>query len=325
MIIIKSLFAMIRIVIFLMMMVILFVTFYSTDVGVKTEDATTRANIEIADNLLKSRLTYDMAVFNEDELDNAQEMPFSFCGYAYMAVISDKKGNVWNIGYKPQTGIEATSEKKYPVSIGIINNNMPGEFYDTVKPAEMTLTVYETWLTKISCALENAYRTKSVQKVENLCKDKCEMAFGRAPEGDNTGYEKACLYQTYALIDTIECIGTGLPEKMIIPSSVIYDKDDVPTGSEKVFWAIPIDLQKTEKLPKYEDYNEMIGKFTEDICNILKDQPDYTATEESDVGAVAVCLSECGNGIKEAGEECEKNDDCESEKCIGCFCIQKSV
>lgn len=85
------------------------------------------------------------------------------------------KSPEWWFGYDrysaPYYGEESSShiERSYPVSINMPNPQKPFSYYDDVKTAEMKLSIYDTWLTRLSCMIETSYRLKKTQTISIPC------------------------------------------------------------------------------------------------------------------------------------------------------------
>ncbi len=85
------------------------------------------------------------------------------------------KNPEWLFGYDrhvaPYYGEESSSyiERTYPVSIRIPNPQKPFSYYDDAKPAVMVLSIYDTWLTRLSCMIETSHRLKKTQTIKIPC------------------------------------------------------------------------------------------------------------------------------------------------------------
>lgn len=75
----------------------------------------------------------------------------------------------WQDKYKYQFGYEPgeteinTNQRQYPV--GIHEDGFLGFYRSSVSPAIMTVTLYDTWLTRMACMAERAYETQEIQKL----------------------------------------------------------------------------------------------------------------------------------------------------------------
>ncbi len=114
------------------------------------------------------------------------------------------KSPEWWFGYDrrvaPYYGEESSGhlEKTYPVSISMPNPQKPFSYYDDVKTAEMKLTIYDTWLTRLSCMIETTHKLKKSQEIKIPCitflsstSKKCSF-----PLAKKTG-NILCLYESH--------------------------------------------------------------------------------------------------------------------------------
>jgi hypothetical protein len=74
----------------------------------------------------------------------------------------------WGFGYMAATPY-AKYEWKMPSSLYIKNSQTGGKYYDTAKPALFEVTVYDSALARISCAIKKAYVTRKTQKLVIGC------------------------------------------------------------------------------------------------------------------------------------------------------------
>lgn len=235
--------------------------------------------------VVKSSLTYDIAVFNRDVLNNHigdkgdpynanREEPYPrHCSYAYRAVIEDLiTDEIWEIGYDDIAKLSSYAAVSDPVSgdtTGIIDSDTiesPVSVYDSssdsVNPAKLTLTLYDTWLTRITCMAEKAYISGKILQIETKrCNflitekdgDMC-YAGGAVPEANRE--------------DPAECRHMYTP---LVPF-------DCLTGNKETLKIVPIKRSNVMMLPNP----------TTD-CNDI-----YTAWVASpeDVGTVVICYGE---------------------------------
>lgn len=151
----KTFFTLIRVGL-IMLLVIAFVwLFVSTVVEIRVKEVD-RASVEISNGIMHN--TADMAVFTIQELDSykdtVEEPYFRHCRFGYLAEITDLVSDEkWVFGYKNENddveidSVVAESIREFPVSI---------RFHDTVIPANLKLTVTDSWLTRASCLAEKA-------------------------------------------------------------------------------------------------------------------------------------------------------------------------
>ena len=155
--------------------------FMSPDINVVTEDIK-RASNSIAENLFSSELTKYRALFMRQALDAVKSNvePVRHCSYAYSAVIeglgttmckeSDDCRDSWSFGYKPGylEPIQRAT-RSFPAGIYLPDLQHTADFYETAEPARLTLTLYDTWSSRLSCLAETAYMTKKHASMEIPC------------------------------------------------------------------------------------------------------------------------------------------------------------
>ncbi|MBS3056960.1 MAG: hypothetical protein J4473_06020 [Candidatus Aenigmarchaeota archaeon] len=77
----------------------------------------------------------------------------------------------WSFGYEPKQGIiDSHSYDDVPANILTANG---------IKPARVTVTAYDSWLSKISCLIEKAYQTAEIQHINIDC-----LAIGEKQKGN---------------------------------------------------------------------------------------------------------------------------------------------
>ncbi len=149
----------------IIMMVILFSViafsvwlFFNINVEINAR-ALDRAAVEIIDALGKSSLTKELAVFDEEELDkyhNTRIEPYiRHCKYGYSIKVKSADKKEWQFGYKPEKPVESNEDSTSKFPVAVVRNS-------DIKPAELEITVYNTWTSRISCLIEGAYLSKEV-------------------------------------------------------------------------------------------------------------------------------------------------------------------
>ncbi|MBI4170130.1 MAG: hypothetical protein HY514_00405 [Candidatus Aenigmarchaeota archaeon] len=155
-----------------------------------------RTNIETAENIFSSELTYDRAVFDAKEIENMiQKANTDFygeakikqeglvepepniepewiarhCRIAYRAEIEDlTTKKKWAFGYVPDYS-EAYLESRLIYPSSILLQSEKGRGYEDVHAAQLTLTTRETWLSRIGCMIEEAYEFREPRITEVPC------------------------------------------------------------------------------------------------------------------------------------------------------------
>lgn len=146
-----------------------------------------RTNVELAENLFSSPLTYDRAVFDADKIEEMiskansdfhtnDEAPniepeARHCRLGYHAEIEDlKTEQSWAFGYVPDEGKDLEerfmSRMAYAAAV-VVKGRERG--YEDAHPARLTLTLRETWLSKIGCMVEEAYEFRETRTLEAPC------------------------------------------------------------------------------------------------------------------------------------------------------------
>jgi len=146
---------------------VLFMTNVYTTTGL---DFTQKASREIGNTLLSGPATEQRGIFLAEKLDEYMASPLQepigrHCSMAYHMKIEslDPKiknadgGNAWEFGFEPSDVSKEYSndaEKEFAVAV------RRGEY---TGPAKLTIKVYRTWLTDVSCMLAEAYATGQAQ------------------------------------------------------------------------------------------------------------------------------------------------------------------
>lgn len=116
--------------------------------------------LELADNIMGSKLTTAKAVFKKDELDNLKDIESiaRICEFGYKIEVEDlETGSKWTSGYEKRN-VEALQDpitREFPVSIAS----------DGIHQAILTIRMEDTFLTRMTCLAERAYLSKEEQKM----------------------------------------------------------------------------------------------------------------------------------------------------------------
>ncbi|MFH0832111.1 MAG: hypothetical protein V1900_00085 [Candidatus Aenigmatarchaeota archaeon] len=121
---------------------------------------TDRFAIELSENIINSKLTVERTIFNHSELEkyhNTKTEPYvRHCQFAYHLLIEDLENNkIFQFGY-------STANKE---NAAVIEAPVSLYYNDKTVPAKMTLVVYDSWLARITCLIENAYKSKKAQEI----------------------------------------------------------------------------------------------------------------------------------------------------------------
>ena len=211
--------------------------------------------------------------------------------------ITDEEG--WRTG-KSEAKFGYNPERVLYVDITIISDEEKGSFYsgnvkkevtkdyyvsvadgDSVKPAKMTLTVSDTWLTRVSCLVEKAYYT---QKQQNMPID-CLLLYPLTGASDcwlpiRKSGDNICIFHQNPhkiggdIIKDIDC--RSLPDM-----NILYF--DYPYKGEKTLVAIPIKPShglSTDETPDASKKN----------CERIESNPSWVAGEGDDIDTVLLCI-----------------------------------
>jgi hypothetical protein len=151
---------------------------------------------------------------------------------------------------------------------------------DTVKPAKMTLTVYDSWLTRVSCLVEKAYYTKKPKSMEI----DCLLLYLGTRNGDcwlpiRKSGDDICIVHVHLIggdITDIDC--RSLPDM-----NILYF--DYPYKGEKTLVAIP--LKPGHGLSTDETHDA-----SEDNCKRIESNPSWIAGKNDVIDTVLLCIRE---------------------------------
>ncbi len=187
-------FGILRIAVFIFAIIFFAVIYAAFTSQVKTDDLE-RYSVELADNIMNSELASSKYVFDAAKMDsmNGKEIPsIRSCSYTYKVIIEDFAAKkTWEFGKEPLFGyadyVYGFVSKKFDASVAVPGENT-GNFYETINPGRLTLTVYDYFAGRIACTIEKAFTLKEPQ---NLTIKKCPEVgcFTFARRGDN-----ACLF-----------------------------------------------------------------------------------------------------------------------------------
>jgi len=149
---------------------------------------------------------------------------------------------------------------------------------DTVKPAKMTLTVSDTWLTRVSCLVEKAYYTKEQQ---DMIID-CLVLYRMTRNGDcwfpvRKSGDDICIVHVnliHGSITDVDC--RSLPDM-----NILYF--DYPYEGEKTLVAIPIK-------PGHGLSTDETDIASKKNCEKIESNPSWIAGKGDDVDTVLLCI-----------------------------------
>jgi hypothetical protein len=248
--------------------IVIFIWLFVNTVIKVHESVIDRAAIQLSNVLANSKLTISTAVFNQSMLDyyndpsRSMQEPFAkHCSYGYrLKIESLTNNNKWEFGYDPEASeILDTATVELPVSIY--------DDKDNVINAKMTLTLYDTWTTRIACLIDKAYNSGMIQKMGVPCLGS-QSGFGGCAIGIGlSDGNKICLNFPYSDFYNCRYWYEGIPLRA--DAEIYYETDN-----KKIIEAIPI---KTGLVPPFSDD---CTSFT----------PDMVSTGPDDVGTVILCV-----------------------------------
>lgn len=256
-----------KVVITLLTIFVLLTLFVNTRPVIET-NSLARANAEIMENIYSSQIAAGRAVFNAKELDKLRDSEAEVvrhCGYGYSLLVQTKDDQ-WLFGYRPKVFTNAPyATQEYPAAV--VKNG--------VVPAKASLTVYDSMLTRISCAIEKAYKLGDVQTTETPCSL-------TATEGGKFSIKKKQQNSQQFM-----CVG------VVFATSLLFSKQPAQMPEESECRYLPDvafdDLSsecKNSAKAKLKAYPVKAG--TKD-CKSLKENPGLLA-KKGEVNTVILCI-----------------------------------
>jgi hypothetical protein len=149
----------IRIIAIIAAIILIIEMFISLRVILKTGELD-KAAFELQDGILSSNLTVSRGIFNSTALDSLHESkiePVRLCGlgaqYEFYIRTPNGWSKNWSFGYKPRMETIVASPEKLEIPVGIA---LDGRL-DQVKQGKLEIQVWDTWVTRASCAAERAW------------------------------------------------------------------------------------------------------------------------------------------------------------------------
>lgn len=285
--------------------VIALIFIFSFRIGLITNEME-RTNIEIAENIFSSGLTYDRAVFDPEKLDTlisdaratlgtADKEPniepdniARHCRIGYKAEIEDlKDGRKWAFGYAPLDGKDAEefmeSRMTHDASIYVKGKDRG---YEDAHPARLTLTLRETWLSRIGCMVEEAYEFRETRAITVPCIFESKDVIDAGGIITTTGRAQCLLEIKKAGAKQI-CISK--PDKSVLggrtPAECRYFPKDITI--EDSFWVYEKG-QENKILTVYP--LSFVPPGLAETCEALERKDAQPAKEGENVVAVILCL-----------------------------------
>ncbi len=271
---------------------------------VDTHGIETTAN-QLADHFASSQeITYQKSVFSMSKLDDLMknvdtidpgtyfgnayknyEMPdVRQCKYAYHFKIEDITGEkIWEFGYMPQP---TTLIKQYSASYDVsLLSDLAGSdnYKESVIPAKLSLTLYDSWLTEVGCLAEQAYKMKEIRtmtipcirpEVDEIVDKKLACTLPIRNKDDDRGSKYICLYSNANIgKKDFNCRYDDVP---IVASYIRYQDSSIAHTLK----AIPV---------KKGDEYAVGGENNVLDCSNMKD-PNFIAGPQDNVYGVLLCV-----------------------------------
>jgi hypothetical protein len=242
-----------------------------------------RTAYQLSENHYSSDATVYRTVFNKDfleDLSTDEELFVRKCGIGHFTEISSLESNdTWSFGYSPSEKVIITKfSRSFPASL-FVQGKRDAKGYEDVELATLSLTLYDTYTTRLTCIVEKAFLSKEVQKMRLPClfhglilgRDKCQLEIIQQNS-------KLCLRDPSAL-ESIDCRVskyTFSTEINVLEYDAVQINDE--RLSEKILKAYPIKA----------------GFFgTSVLCNTLKSDTTAVAQKSDDeVRVVKLCLED---------------------------------
>jgi hypothetical protein len=232
---------------------------------------------------LDSKMATIIQITNKNyEIDNARICSFDY--HVKFERISDAK--IWEFGYLPYQSLTISqATKSYEISFADTSDP------DTVVPGILTITAYDTWLSRISCLAEQAFYDKQIKIMQIPCikpliadpiDGKYICRFPIRKSGGFLASEHTCLYNNIAISNQndINCrYQKGIP----IETSYLKYKDTSNSHSLK---ALPIKTSSNlaSILGRYDGDNEKKCATIEELAK------DDMPLQGDNVGAIIYCV-----------------------------------
>ncbi len=233
-----------------------------------------RTALELADNIMGSKLTIAKSVFKKDELDNLKDIEsiVRICEFGYKIKVKDLiTGKEWESGYRRDKvdNLQDSMIREFPVAIATLNSNK-------INQAKLTIEMEDTYLTRITCLAERAYLTKEDQKM--VIKD-------------NIGSQSGVGFKiTYSRKPSL------IRKKSDNMYVCLLDSDNQETSDCRYF---PYLVHKFSYREQQKNKGIILhaiplkSKFSEDSTNICDQiDPSVIAEENDNIVEVALCIEE---------------------------------
>ena len=177
----------------------------------------------------------------------------------------------WSFGYEPDSDIVLNSKTiRLPSAIIVHNIEKSDPLYDNADITVVTVTLYDTYTSRLSCVIEKAYLSKEVQSMRIPCLFDGDTNDCKIEITNING--KICI-KNPTDPDPIDC---RISPYTIIPINEEYNaiKVDGRKISKKILRLYPL-------------------KSSAD-CNIIKSDSSFIASKSDPVNEVKLCLEDIG-------------------------------
>ena len=258
--------------------VVFFLIYIFTLFRVKTEGRFLERNAyQLGENIYSSQ-EY-RTIFDKSYLDNIKDTDKEFfarsCDAGYFANIRDLSTNEeWSFGYQPEKSIIVKSTQ-VTLPVGIVEPDIkrPGSGYENAAMAVLSLTLYDTYTTRMSCIVEKAFLSKEVQSMRIPCLFSLETK-GCAIE-ISTSADKLCI-RNPAGLEAEKPIDCRISKYPLLSINEEYDAEKFGDEklSKKFLVAYPI----------------KIGLSAD--CETLKKDKSSVASADDEVRVIRLCLED---------------------------------
>ncbi len=294
-------FAIVRIASAFVLIVFFFILWGIFSTQVKTNDLE-RFNVELYENIASSQLAASKYIFDPNKLDAFANKELDFvrdCQYTYTFAVEDLVDNKkWELGKGPSGNLNPISHdsksKEYYAAI-FKDTGKRADFYSTSNPAKILLTVYDTHVGRMSCAIEKAFKLKEVQELTvNRCifvtplQNKpialmpC-LSFGR--EGGDDTSNRVCFFYESTNDEHVDV------ECKSLPSNINFEEFYKTSGTLR---ANNIESTQAMKLIFYPLKSIPTGDNVERCQTVKENTNDYVATAYESTLGVLICAEQAG-------------------------------
>lgn len=240
---------------------VFFIVRFRPEINPNTMD---RFSVSMAESLANSELVISRFVFDEAQMKKYkdEDEPFANCLYGYRFKLeSMEEKKTFEFGFRPNRLEKLDSDSK-DLPVGLLSKGK-------ILQSKLTLSVYDTWFTRLTCAIKTAYQTKKPQELGMPCSTsigKCGVSLRR--KGNNPASASVCLFEKGKGLDPdLEFDCRYLPD---IPVHTFYAKN----SEKKIVNALPI-RSGVGLPPETTDCGDM---------------RDFVASGADSVGEIALCV-----------------------------------